>query len=139
MIESVVELIKLHEGYRQHPYRCPAGALSIGYGRNLDSVGIDRDEAEHLMARDVSRALQDLRMEPYWLDLSEVRQAVLIDMVYNLGWPRFSKFRKLRAALEVGDYRRAADEMVDSAWYGQVGNRSKRLVGMMHHDSWPEA
>jgi lysozyme len=60
-------------------------------------------------------------------------------MVYNLGWPRFSKFRKLRAALEVGDYRRAADEMVDSAWYGQAGNRSKRLVGMMHHDSWPEA
>ena len=139
MIESVVELIKMHEGYRQHPYRCPAGALSIGYGRNLDSVGIDRDEAEHLMARDVSRALQELRMEPYWLDLSEVRQAVLIDMVYNLGWPRFSKFRKFRDALARGDYRAAADEMVDSHWYRQVGNRSKRLVGMMDSGQWPKA
>ena len=139
MIESVLDLIKLHEGYRQHPYRCPAGALSIGYGRNLDSVGIDRDEAEHLMARDVSRALQELRMEPYWLDLSEVRQAVLIDMVYNLGWPRFSKFRKFRDALARGDYRAAADEMVDSHWYRQVGNRSKRLVGMMDSGQWPKA
>lgn len=139
MISTVADLIRLHEGYRRHPYQCSAGKATIGIGRNLDDVGIDEDEASYLMGRDIERAIQHLRLEPYWLVLSPVRQAVLIDMVFNLGWSRFSKFRKFRDALARGDYRAAADEMVDSHWYRQVGNRSKRLVGMMHHDCWPEA
>ena len=139
MISTVADLIRLHEGYRRHPYQCSAGKATIGIGRNLDDVGIDEDEASYLMGRDIERAIQHLRLEPYWLVLSPVRQAVLIDMVFNLGWSRFSAFTKLREALRSGWYRLAADEMVDSAWYRQVGNRSKRLTGMMAMDRWPEA
>ena len=80
---SLTDLLKRHEGYSRSPYRCTAGALTIGYGRNLDDVGIDRDEADYLLNRDIDRAVSNLRNEPYWLDLSEVRQAVLISMVFN--------------------------------------------------------
>lgn len=139
MIESVAELLRLHEGYRRHPYQCTAGKTTIAIGRNLDDVGIDEDEASYLLSRDIERAIKSLRLEPYWLDLSDVRQAVLIDMCVNLGWTRFQGFRMLRDALGRADYTGAADQMVKSHWYEQVGNRAKRLVGMMAANCWPAA
>lgn len=139
MIDSVAALIRLHEGYRRHPYLCTAGKATVAIGRNLDDVGIDEDEASYLLSRDIERAYQHLRMESYWLDLSEVRQAVLIDMVFNLGWSGFTAFKLFRGAVDRGDYREAANQMVNSAWYGQVGNRAKRLVGMMSANCWPRA
>ena len=139
MIDSVAELLRLHEGYRAKPYHCTAGKLTIGIGRNLDDVGIDEDEASYLLSNDIARAIGSLRLEPYWLGLSEIRQAVLIDMVVNMGWARFQGFRLLRDALVRQDFKAAAGQMVNSHWYGQVGNRAKRLVGMMQHDVWPAA
>ncbi len=126
-----LDLLKRHEGFRAKPYRCTAGKLTIGYGRNLDDVGISEKEAEALLANDVAKALEHLRLEPYWLDLNEERQAVLLNMVVNLGWPRFSGFAKMRQALKAGDYDRAADEMQDSAWYRQVKGRAVELESLM--------
>lgn len=134
---DVFQLLEHHEGFSSKPYRCPAGKLTIGFGRNLDDKGITRGEAWQLLRNDVVAAVEGLRQESYWLDLNEPRQAVLIDMVVNLGWKGFQSFKKMRAALSAGDYKAAADQMVDSAWYAQVGQRSKRLVGMMHHGIWP--
>ncbi len=138
-MESVAELLRLHEGYRRHPYQCAANKTTVGIGRNLDDVGIDEDEASYLLSRDIERAIKSLRFEPYWLDLDAVRQAVLIDMTVNLGWPRFQGFRMLRDALGRGDYAEACRQMVNSHWYSQVGDRAKRLVGMMQHGVWPRA
>ena len=64
-------------------------------------------------------------------ELSEVRQRVLVDMAFNLGRKRLLKFRLTRAAIERRDWARAADEMVDSHWFMQVGPRAARLVAMM--------
>jgi lysozyme len=133
---DVVELIKLHEGYSRTVYRCTAGRQTIGFGRNLDDVGVSRHEAEWLLMRDVERAIGSLRTEPYWLDLSDVRQAVLIDMVFNLGWAGFAKFARLRMALGRKDFDAAANEMRDSAWFKQVGTRSQRLGVMMRSGLW---
>jgi len=130
-------LLQLDEGYRRHPYHCTAGKVTCGYGRNLDDIGLDEEEAAWLLERDIARAVKQLRLEPYWLDLSERRQAVLINMVVNLGWPRFSGFKKFRAALQAKDYVRAAHEMTDSRWFTQVGQRAVRLRSMMLDDVWP--
>ena len=131
MIDLAERLLQQHEGFRDRPYRCTAGKLTIGYGRNLDDVGISREEAAYLLRQDIFRAIGDLRLEPYWLDLTEVRQAVLIDMCVNLGWPRLSRFERMRKALTEGDYGRAADEMVGSKWFLQVGARGRTLERMM--------
>ena len=136
---DVVELIKRHEGYSQSVYRCTAGRQTIGFGRNLDDVGISRDEAEWLLKRDIERAIGSLRTEPYWLDLSEVRQAVLIDMVFNLGWAGFAKFQRLRMALGRQDWDAASNEMRSSVWFKQVGTRSQRLCVMMQTGLWPRS
>ena len=55
-------------------------------------------------------------------------QIVLVDMAFNLGDNGLGKFVKFRKALMRYDYKSAADEMIDSKWYYQVGNRSKELV-----------
>lgn len=138
MIENTQNLIKLHEGFRGKPYYDSTGHLTIGYGRNLVDVGISEQEADGLFLRDYELAVACLVDRIYfWLDLSEVRQAVLIDMVFNLGWPKLAKFSRFLSALEAGDYVKAADEMVDSLWYRQTKSRARRLVGMMLSNEWP--
>jgi lysozyme len=67
----------------------------------------------------------------WWRDLPEKAQIVVASMVFNLGWPRFSQFKKFRSALEDRDYNRAALEMEDSLWYNQIKTRGVELKNMM--------
>ena len=55
-------------------------------------------------------------------------QEILVNMMFNLGRPRLSKFRKMNAHLECGEWSAAAIEGRDSLWYRQVGNRAERLM-----------
>ena len=132
-----IDLLKKHEGYRQHVYKCPAGYLTAGYGRNLETQGLSEHEATLLLIGDIDRAERSLSGESYWSGLDTVRRAVLTDMVVNLGWNGFCNFMRMRAALQRDDYQGAADEMVRSRWYGQVGERSKRLEKMMRTGQIP--
>ena len=97
----------------------------------LKERGVTKDDALFLLANDIADATEDLRRFDWYEGLSPVRKKVVIDMRYNLGPTRFRQFRRMIAALAVGDYKVASWEMQDSAWYHQVGNRSKRLVKMM--------
>ena len=67
----------------------------------------------------------------YWYGLSEARQRVVVNMMFNLGPNRFNAFKKVNAAIEAGEFQVAADEMIDSKWYRQVGNRAERLEQAM--------
>ena len=61
-------------------------------------------------------------------DLPEEAQLVICNMMFNMGRPRLSKFKGMKAGVDARDWNRAADEMVDSRWHDQVPNRAKRLV-----------
>ena len=56
---------------------------------------------------------------------------VLTNMVFTLGKKGLDGFDDMWAAIEVGDWKKAAAEMKDSAWAGQVGNRAARLIDRM--------
>ena len=58
---------------------------------------------------------------------------MLVNMAFNLGRGRLSKFKKLITAVNEGNWQKAADEMVDSRWYNQVGNRSIELENWMRN------
>jgi lysozyme len=129
---TATQLLALHEGLRLKPYRCPAGKLTIGYGRNLESLGITKPEAKYLLDNDVLRCRFELeRAVPGFLALSPRRQIALIDLDLNLGLPTFLEFKRMLAALSAGDFNRAADELHDSEWARQVGARAERLARMM--------
>ncbi|WP_163372863.1 glycoside hydrolase family protein [Endozoicomonas acroporae] len=135
----VYDLIKEHEGLRLKPYRCTAGKLTIGYGHNLDDNGITEDQAERMLIEDVANVEKELvRNIPWFAELDIVRQSILIDMAFNLGWPRLSKFKKTLAYIKSGEYNEAAMEMLDSVWANQVGERAIRLAEMMRTGEWPE-
>jgi lysozyme len=63
----------------------------------------------------------------WWRGLNDTRQRVLANMCFNLGYPRLSKFKKFLAAAKDQDWETAADEMMDSKWATQVGDRAVRL------------
>ena len=156
---SLEDQLILHEGLKLKAYRCPAGYWTIGVGRNLEAKslsrgeqqyilgcdgltpqqvidllkkrGITKEEALMLLAHDIEDCERDLKQFDWFDRLDPVRKKVVIDMRFNLGPGGFRGFKRMIAALAVGDYKAAAAEMMDSKWYREVGNRSKRLVRMM--------
>lgn len=135
---DVKALIEEHEGRRHKPYKCTAGKTSIGIGRNLDDVGLSDDEVDYLFANDLKRAQDAASKYPWFADLSEVRQAAIVDMIFNLGPSRFAGFRKFIQAMSERQYARAAAELVDSRWFRQVRRRASRIRLMILNDEWPE-
>lgn len=137
-MSRLVALVKQHEDLSLGPYRCSAGKLTIGYGRNLEDRGITKAEAEYLLENDLAIARNDVSgLVANFEELDEVRQAVLVDMCLNLGGPRFAGFEQMILAVQDEEYSRAADEMVDSKWFAQVKTRAVRLVEMMRSGEWP--
>ena len=128
------------------PYRCSAGALTIGYGWNIDANPlpdfirkyldehgkITREMAEELLDISLTRAVDGARsVTPTWDSLNSVRQAVIASMVFNLGKAGWEKFTRTRNAIAAGEFARAAEYMLESKWAGQVGKRAVELAKMM--------
>lgn len=127
------ETIKIDEGLMLSLYKCSAGKTSIGYGRNLDDVGISKKEAEFLLQNDIDKVIAQLKehLSECFDSLSENRKAVLVNMAFNLGIYGLLKFKKMVKALKVMDYEEAGKQMMDSRWAKQVGKRATRLRDMM--------
>jgi lysozyme len=128
---ELVASVKRHEGLRLKPYRDSVGLLTIGYGRNLDQVGITADEAERMLEGDLRRAYYEAARLPGWDGLTPARQAVMVEMAYNLGYPRLLRFSQALGAVEAGDYDEAARQMLASRWAAQVGLRATTLAEQM--------
>ena len=129
--DALIASVKKHEGLRLKMYKCTAGKNTIGYGRNLDDVGISADEAELMLKHDLENAELDAKRFPVFEKLNQVRKDVLIEMVFNLGYSRLSGFKKMFAALERKDYDEAANQMIDSKWARDVGERARTLAYFM--------
>ncbi len=135
---SITELIKAHEGLRLKAYKCTAGYTTIGYGRNLDTNGISEIEAEAMLQQDITECRRWLaEVIPWSTQLDPARSAALTDLRYNLGATKLLGFRKFLAAMSRGDWSRAAQELRESIWYGQVGRRAPRITGMIETGEWP--
>ena len=132
--EKTKQMIQKHEGCVLHAYQDTEGLWTIGYGRLIDKSrggGITEAEAQFLFDRDYNRVYDQVRDLPVFSELTDARQAVLVDMAFNLGVSGLLDFKKMFIALEARNYEEAASEMVKSKWYRQVGLRSADLVDMM--------
>ena len=145
------ELVR-DEGERLKVYRCTAGKLTIGVGRNLDDVGIfahetaalgitkqsciasgiSETQSRRLLDSDIDRVEDDLdRQLPWWRKLDPVRQRVMVNMAFNLGIRGLCGFKNTLGMIQRGDYAGAAANMLLSKWANQVGKRANRLAVMM--------
>lgn len=131
MNEGFKQLTKDFEGRRLKPYKCTAGKLTIGYGRNLTDCGISEEEAELMFENDFHKAYNDCYKlfddETFFGQLTENVRYVLTDMVFNMGVGKVQTFKKFLSALKKGLYEDAAKEMLNSKWATQVGYRAVKL------------
>lgn len=126
------ERIIRHEGLRLKPYRCTAGKLTIGVGRNIEDNGISKEEADFMLMNDIAQCYKELQTNfPWSKDLSPRRQGVLVEMIFNLGIARFSKFKNMLSACQFGDFEKAASEALNSSWHTQVGKRAETLANIL--------
>lgn len=123
-------LIK-HEGRKLKPYRDTENKLTIGVGRNIEDIGITKEESDYLLQNDIKRVTLELNKAlPWFILLDESRQFALIDMSF-MGVARLMLFKNFLDAMSKKDWQRAHDEMLDSKWARQVGDRATDLASII--------
>ena len=133
LLVRVKEQLISHEGLRLKPYRCTAGKLTIGVGRNLDDCGISKPEAMVLLDNDILNCETELleHLLAVYTGLNDTRKAVLVNMCFNLGISSLLGFKNTLAFIIAGDFERAANNMLASKWAKQVGLRAIELSEQM--------
>ena len=91
------------------------------------------ERVNKLFAVDLNTALTECKVlyGEHWDGFPEEVQEILVNMLFNMGRPRLSQFKKMNAALVEGDWHTASVEGRDSRWYNQVGNRAERLMSRL--------
>lgn len=113
------------EGLVLKPYHCSQNYLSIGVGRNLDSNGISEEEAMYLLDNDIHKVIEQLDKQwEVWRTFPDAAKYVCIDVAFNMGINTWMSFRKTRAYMELGEWEKAASEILDSKYAVQVGRRA---------------
>jgi len=123
--------IKEYEGLSNVLYKCTSHKLSIGYGRNLEDVGISKDEAEYLLKNDIDIALDEVSEHFDMPNLPEPAQIVLVDMCFNMGISRLLNFRNMIKAIEQDEWDKAADELLDSKYAAQTKRRARMNASLL--------
>lgn len=124
--------LKIDEGFKRYPYHDSVGKLTVGFGLNLDDRGIFPEEAEVLLQNDLVYLHREFcLLIPWYVNLDSQRQAVLMNMGFNLGLMGLMNFRNMLECVRLGKFADAAKEMVNSKWYKQVGSRAQRLALIM--------
>ena len=120
--QAAIELAKRFEGFHRvpksdptkaHPYICPAGYWTIGYGRLCDPQHppISKTDGEAYLLKDLGIAMTaTLRYCPVLATEPESRLAAIVDFTFNLGAGRLQT-STLRRRVNQRDWSAAAAEL----------------------------
>ncbi len=143
-IDTIIVDIVRHEGMIFEVYLDSEGYKTFGVGHLIKAgdpefgkpVGTPVSEERVLDAFREDLAVTIAECEKLFPEIGSYPdevQCILVNMTFNLGRPRLSKFKKMIAAVEENDWNRAADEMKNSKWYRQVKTRGVELVERMRN------
>ncbi len=143
-IEKLRKQLEIDEGIVHEVYLDHLGLATFGIGHLvIDSdpeygaevgTAVAESRCIEVFNQDVEIVLSDCKiLYPDFDELPEEVQQIIANMMFNMGRPRLSKFKGMKAGVDARDWERAADEMVDSAWYRQVTKRADRLVVRMRN------
>ena len=141
-IEQLRKELEVDEGVKYEIYNDHLGYPTFGIGhlvRDSDpeagaalGTPVTEDRVIEAFNQDVETVLNDCTiLYGDFNELPEEAQLIIANMMFNLGRPRLSKFKGMKAGVDSRDWNKAAEEMIDSAWYRQVPNRAERLVKRM--------
>ena len=139
--EAVFNQLKEDEGVRYDIYLDHLGLATFGVGHLITEsdeefgrpvgTAITEERVRECFERDLDTSISEcgtLYGEGTFGDLPDEVQQILVNMMFNMGRPRLSGFKKFNAAIAAGDWEEAAKEGRDSRWYNQVTNRAERLM-----------
>jgi len=144
-LEQIKKRIKGHEGFRDEAYNDSLGIPTIGWGHMIlpeDNIQMGvKYSVDHLseifdkdfeITFNAAKQLIEKHIPNLYtqgLDQGDIEQiqGVLIEMLFQMGYPRVSKFKKTLKALDDGDFKTAANEMLDSRWHKQTPARAIEL------------
>ena len=131
-LNQYMEFIERWEGREHTAYIDSLGHRTIGVGHRLFDKKVTHlsdPEITRILAKDTLIAISDAKSlicdfnnKPSHVKL------ICVDLCFNLGKTKFSKFKKTINACNDGDYLLMSRELIDSKWYKQVGRRSKHHV-----------
>lgn len=138
---NIIGLIKRHEGLRLEAYDDTLGVRTIGYGHAIKPDEkldiIDQNKADLLLLDDLAIAYKDaISFVPKIDSFCEPRQAVLIDLAFNLGHKKLSEFVHFLAAYNSEKWTQAAWELCNSHWFTQVGVRGEENRTIVLTGEW---
>ncbi len=139
-LERVYKQLQIDEGVVYEIYNDHLGYPTFGVGHLITKsdaeygspVGtpVSEERVNEVFQEDINVTLRECyKLYGFrWSDFPDEVKEILVNMMFNLGRPRLSKFKKMNGHLEVGDWKNAAVEGRDSLWYRQVSNRAERLM-----------
>ena len=138
------EQLEIDEGVKYEIYKDHLGYPTFGIGHLVTDTdpefgcdvgtSVSEQRVEEAFEKDVQIVIKDCEiLYPDFNELPEEVQQIVANMMFNLGRPRLSKFKGMKRGVDNQDWNSAADEMVDSRWYRQVGKRAERLVERMRN------
>ena len=128
--EELVEKVKEFEGFRKTAYRCPAGVLTIGYGRteNVKPNEVTNVSLETiLLKKRLKLDMNYVKNEMVKYNLSENEIYALTDFVFNLGRENLKNL--------TANYTRTKDDIKKSILLYNKAN-GKVLQGLVKRREW---
>ena len=143
---AVFEQLKIDEGVVNEIYLDHLGYATFGVGHLVlesdpehgQDVGtpVSDDRVKDCFEKDLDLSISEcvaLYGADVWEAFPGEVQEILVNMMFNMGRTRLSKFKNFNSALSIGDWKEAAVEGRDSLWYRQVTNRAERLMMRMEN------
>ena len=141
-LERLRKDLEFDEGVKHEVYLDHLGYKTMGVGHLIKQgepeyeleVGeaVSEERVAQCFDQDIKIVLDDCeKLYPNFFGLHEEVQLIVANMMFNLGYPRLSKFKKMKEAVDNEDWEEAAAQMRDSKWHTQVRNRAERLCVRM--------
>tara|TARA_A100001011_G_C14245137_1_gene815189 strand:+ start:363 stop:818 length:456 start_codon:yes stop_codon:yes gene_type:complete len=142
LTDRLREELKTDEGCKYEVYLDHLGLPTFGIGHLITDkdpehqmgmgTPVDEIRVNEAFEQDVHVTLDECRkLFNDWDNLPEEVKLITANMMFNMGRPRLSGFKKMIQAISDGDWLEAAIQMKDSRWYKQVTNRADRLISRM--------
>lgn len=139
-MQAMQSELRYDEGVRYAPYVDSRGFHTVGVGHNMDAGPLPNwwmfpltdDQVNTLLVADIQDAINQLDdFIPWWNVLDDVRQRVLLNLCFNLGCEKFREFVQFLAFVKAGAYAAAGQDLSNTPWFKEVGERGPRIVAMI--------
>ena len=142
-MNKLIKLIELEEGWKPTPYYCSENYPTVGYGFKLADKNaplpdfiLPKSAGDAWLLELINGLENQVKQYPWYAKLNSPRKAIILSMMYQMGFTGVFKFKNMIQAILDNDYVTASNEMLDSRWARQTPNRANRHAIQLQGGDW---